>query len=214
MAKIVLIGGGSSSGKTYITNRALKGLANASDYVHLSFDDYYKDISSLPLEERKKQNFDAPDAFDWPLLMKHIQNLKDGKSIQKPIYDFNAFTRSDKTVTIKPAKVFIIEGIMALENETIRAMADLKVFIAASPERRFLRRMIRDNTERDNRPYEQIIHQYFSTVKPMFDIYVEPTQVFSDAILYNEGTEESESKATNILKTLLSAVIDDGFKIN
>src|SRR5574344_2308079 len=120
MAKIVLVGGGSSSGKTYITNRALKSLSNSDDFVHLSFDDYYKDISYLPLEERKKQNFDAPDAFDWNLLMKQIQDLKDGKTIKKPVYDFNAFTRSKDTVEVKPAKVFIIEGIMALENEQIR----------------------------------------------------------------------------------------------
>jgi uridine kinase len=206
MPKIVLVGGGSSSGKTFITNRALKSLRNPDDFIHLSFDDYYKDISFMSMEERKQQNFDIPDAFDWPLLMRQIQDLKNGKVIQKPVYDFNLFTRSDKVEEVKPAKVMIFEGIMALQNEEIRKMADLKIYIDASPERRFLRRLIRDHTERDNRPYEQIISQYFNSVKPCFDTYVEPTKVFADAILYNEGTAESESKASNILATLLESL--------
>jgi uridine kinase len=208
MAKIVLVGGGSSSGKTYITTKALKSIDHPEDFVLLSFDDYYKDISFMSLEERKKQNFDSPDSFDWPLLMSQIQDLKEGKTIQKPVYDFNLFTRSKKTEETKPAKVFILEGILALQQESIRNMADLKIFISASPERRFLRRLIRDHTERDNRPFQQIIDQYFATVKPMFDQFVEPTQVYSDAILYNEGTEESESKATNIMITLLESIRD------
>ena len=96
MAKIILIGGGSSSGKTYITTRALKNV-DSSDITLISFDDYYKDISHLTIEERKKENFDHPSAFDWPLLIKHIEMLKEGKSIEKPIYDFNVLTRSNKT---------------------------------------------------------------------------------------------------------------------
>ena len=150
MAKIILIGGGSSSGKTYITTRALKNV-DSSDITLISFDDYYKDISHLTIEERKKENFDHPSAFDWPLLIKHIEMLKEGKSIEKPIYDFNVLTRSNKTEIIKPKKIIIFEGIMALENEMIRNMSDLKIFIACSPERRFLRRLIRDHSERTNR---------------------------------------------------------------
>lgn len=206
--KIVLVGGGSSSGKTYITTRAVKRLSKPGNVTLISFDDYYKDLSNMPLEERKKQNFDNPDAFDWPLLIKHIDALKRGNPIQKPVYDFNQFTRSEKVETIKPSEIIILEGIMALENENLRDIADLKLFIACSPERRFLRRLIRDHTERDNRPYETIIQQYFGTVKPMFDEYVEPTQVFADAILYNEGTAESESKAVNLMLTLLEALIN------
>ena len=149
---------------------------------------------------------DEPSAFDWKLLNKHMKMLKENKPIEKPVYNFNTFSREDYTVTIKPHKLIILEGIMALENEKIRNMADLKVFVSASPERRFLRRLIRDHTERDNRPYERIIKQYFDTVKPMYDLYVKPTQYFADAILYNEGTEESESKAVNLLTTLLRAL--------
>lgn len=108
MAKIVLVGGGSSSGKTYITTKALKSIDHPEDFVLLSFDDYYKDISFMSLEERKKQNFDSPDSFDWPLLMSQIQDLKEGKTIQKPVYDFNLFTRSKKTEETKPAKVLYL----------------------------------------------------------------------------------------------------------
>lgn len=205
-SKLVLIGGGSSSGKTYIAKNAIKALNMDNDIVLISFDDYYNDLSYMSEEERHIQNMDEPSAFDWKLLNKHMKMLKENKPIEKPVYNFNTFSREDYTVTIKPHKLIILEGIMALENEKIRNMADLKVFVSASPERRFLRRLIRDHTERDNRPYERIIKQYFDTVKPMYDLYVKPTQYFADAILYNEGTEESESKAVNLLTTLLRAL--------
>lgn len=205
-SKLVLIGGGSSSGKTYIAKNAIKALNMDNDVVLISFDDYYNDLSYMSEEERHIQNMDEPSAFDWKLLNKHMKMLKENKPIEKPVYNFNTFSREDYTVTIKPHKLIILEGIMALENEKIRNMADLKIFVSASPERRFLRRLIRDHTERDNRPYERIIKQYFDTVKPMYDLYVKPTQYFADAILYNEGTEESESKAVNLLTTLLRAL--------
>lgn len=207
MAKIVLIGGGSSSGKTYITRKALESL-DRNDVGFISFDDYYKDISHLSIEERRKQNFDHPDAFDWPLILKQINELKNDRAIEKPIYDFNIQTRSKVSEIIQPKKLVILEGIMALENEKVRDLADLKIFVAASPERRFLRRLIRDHSERANRPFDFIISQYFTTVKPMYDLYVKPTQFYADTIIYNEGTSEGESKAVNILRTLLLSVLN------
>lgn len=207
MAKIVLIGGGSSSGKTYITRKALESL-DRNDVGFISFDDYYKDISHLNIEERRKQNFDHPDAFDWPLILKQINELKNDRAIEKPIYDFNIQTRSKVSEIVQPKKLVILEGIMALENEKVRDLADLKIFVAASPERRFLRRLIRDHSERANRPFEFIISQYFTTVKPMYDLYVKPTQFYADTIIYNEGTSEGESKAVNILRTLLLSVLN------
>ncbi len=208
MPKIILIGGGSSSGKTYITNGALKEI-DSNDITYISFDDYYKDISHLSIEDRKKENFDHPDAFDWDLLLKQVTSLKNGESIKKPIYNFDLLTRSNKTEIVEPKKVIIFEGIMALENSKIRELSDLKIFVDASPERRFLRRLIRDHSERTHRPYEFIISQYFSTVKPMFDLYIKPTEVYADAIIYNEGTEESESKAKKIVRTLILSVLND-----
>ncbi|MBO8414305.1 MAG: uridine kinase, partial [Firmicutes bacterium] len=172
------------------------------------FDDYYKDISHLSIEERRKQNFDHPDAFDWPLILKQINELKNDRAIEKPIYDFNIQTRSKVSEIVQPKKLVILEGIMALENEKVRDLADLKIFVAASPERRFLRRLIRDHSERANRPFDFIISQYFATVKPMYDLYVKPTQFYADTIIYNEGTSEGESKAVNILRTLLLSVLN------
>jgi uridine kinase len=208
-SKLVLIGGGSASGKTYITLNALKALNDPSDFLLLSLDDYYKAFSEMTLEERKKQNFDSPDAFDWPLLKKQIRDLKNGIAVEKPVYDFNAFTRSDKVEHVEPKKVIILEGIMALESHSLRRIADLKIFVEASPERRIIRRLVRDSTERDNRTHDEIIAQYFATVKPMYDLYIEPLKVFSDAILYNEGTAESESKAVKLLTTLLKSLLID-----
>jgi uridine kinase len=208
-SKLVLIGGGSASGKTYITLNALKALNDPSDFLLLSLDDYYKAFSEMTLEERKKQNFDSPDAFDWPLLKKQIRDLKNGIAVEKPVYDFNAFTRSDKVERVEPKKVIILEGIMALESHSLRKIADLKIFVEASPERRIIRRLVRDSTERDNRTHDEIIAQYFATVKPMYDLYIEPLKVFSDAILYNEGTAESESKAVKLLTTLLKSLLID-----
>ncbi len=208
-SKLVLIGGGSASGKTYITLNALKALNDPSDFLLLSLDDYYKAFSEMTLEERKKQNFDSPDAFDWPLLKKQIRDLKNGIAVEKPVYDFNAFTRSDKVERVEPKKVIILEGIMALESHSLRRIADLKIFVDASPERRIIRRLVRDSTERDNRTHDEIIAQYFATVKPMYDLYIEPLKVFSDAILYNEGTAESESKAVKLLTTLLKSLLID-----
>jgi uridine kinase len=208
-SKLVLIGGGSASGKTYITLNALKALNDPSDFLLLSLDDYYKAFSEMTLEERKKQNFDSPDAFDWPLLKKQIRDLKNGIAVEKPVYDFNAFTRSDKVERVEPKKVIILEGIMALESHSLRKIADLKIFVEASPERRIIRRLVRDSTERDNRTHDEIIAQYFATVKPMYDLYIEPLKVLSDAILYNEGTAESESKAVKLLTTLLKSLLID-----
>lgn len=207
--KLVLIGGGSASGKTFITTEALKRLNDPSDFLLLPLDDYYKDLSDMSLAERKKQNFDSPDAFDWPLLRKQMKDLKRGIPIDKPVYDFNQSTRSKKIEHIEPKKVIILEGIMALESHTLRNMADLKIFVDASPERRIIRRLVRDSTERDNRSHDEIIAQYFDTVKPMYDLYIEPQKVFSDAILYNEGTEASESKAINLLTTLLKSLVSN-----
>lgn len=208
MAKIILVGGGSSSGKTFITKKAIERLGN-ENITLISFDDYYKDLSHLPLEERKKQNFDHPNAFDWPLILLQISALKKGETIKKPVYDFNSQTRSDKIEEITPKRVIIFEGIMALENPTLRKIADLKIFIGASPERRFLRRLIRDHSERTNRSYDYIINQYFDTVKPMYDEFVKPTQFYADTIIYNEGTTAGESKAINIMTTLINSVLNN-----
>ena len=147
MAKIILVGGGTASGKTYVINEVVK-LIGEENVAHLSIDDYYKDLTSLTMEERVKVNYDHPKAFDWPLIKKQLIDLKNDKTILKPIYDFTIHNRSEKTVELQPKKIVIVEGIMALVNKDIRSIGDLKIFINASRERRLLRRMDRDQKER------------------------------------------------------------------
>ena len=187
MPRLILIGGGSSSGKTYITESIIKAIG-ADKITYITLDDYYKDQKDLSMAERMKVNYDHPKAFDWPLMRKQIADLKAGKSIQKPTYNFTILTRSDKTETIVPKDLIIAEGIMALVDKDLRALSDLRVFISASDERRFLRRIIRDHEERA-RSFENIINQYFSTVQPMYNEIVHPSSNYADVIVNNDGVE-------------------------
>ena len=202
MSKVILIGGGSASGKTYVLKKVLEKIPE-DKVAHVSIDDYYKDFSVLPFEERAKINFDHPKAFDWPLMNKQLKELKEGKTIEKPIYDFKIHGRSDKTEIVEPKEIIIIEGIMALVNKDLRALGDLKVFINASRERRLVRRIERDMRER-GRTYESIIEQYFTTVQPMFEEIIAPSQYYADLIINNEGyTNNSIDVLVSILQNML-----------
>ena len=185
MAKIILVGGGTASGKTYVINEVVK-LIGEENVAHLSIDDYYKDLTSLTMEERIKVNYDHPKAFDWPLIKKQLIDLKNDKTILKPIYDFTIHNRSEKTVELQPKKIVIVEGIMALVNKDIRSIGDLKIFINASRERRLLRRMDRDQKER-GRNVDSIINQYFATVQPMYEEIIEPSSYYADMLINNDG---------------------------
>lgn len=201
--KIVLIAGGSASGKTYVVNEVLKRLGT-ENITHISMDDYYKDLTNLTMEERKKVNFDHPKSIDWKLFREQIEELKNGQEIKKPIYDFTVHNRSDKYEIIKPKKIIIIEGIMALVDIKVRNYADIKVFINCIRERRFLRRLIRDHEERA-RDYDNIIEQYFSTVQPMFEEVIQPSKNYADLILENSGIE---NKAIDLLCHVLAEELD------
>lgn len=185
MSKIILIGGGSASGKTFVLKKVLEKIP-ADKITVVSIDDYYKDFSVLPLEERAKINFDHPKAFDWKLMNEQIKALKSGQTIEKPIYDFTIHGRSPKTELVEPKELIVIEGIMALVNKDLRSMGDLKVYINCSRERRLVRRIDRDQKER-GRTYESIIEQYFSTVLPMYEEIIAPSQYYADLIINNEG---------------------------
>ena len=187
MARIILVGGGTSSGKSFVSSRVVENLG-IDEVTRITMDDYYKDQKDIPMEERITVNYDHPKAFDWPLMRKQIQALKEDKQIEKPIYDFVNHTRSDKSEIIVPKKLVVVEGIMALVDEKIRNLADLKVFISASAERRLLRRMIRDVKER-GRTFENVVAQYFSTVQPMYDEVVAPSSMYADLIINNDGVE-------------------------
>ena len=181
MQKVVLIGGGSASGKTYVLRKVIEKLPQDKVTV-ISLDDYYKDFSILPMEERAKINFDHPKAFDWKLMNEQLSALKRGETIDKPIYDFTIHGRSPKTEKVEPKDLIIIEGIMALVNKDLRSIGDLKVFISASRERRLVRRIDRDQRER-GRTYESIIEQYFATVLPMYEEIIAPSQYYADLIV-------------------------------
>ena len=165
MSRIILVGGGSSSGKSYVTTNVIERIGE-ENITRITIDDYYKDQTGLPMEERIKVNYDHPKAFDWKLMRSQIKDLKNGLPIQKPIYDFTIHNRSDRTETIVPKKLVVVEGIMALVDKQLRELGDLTVFINATPEVRFLRRFIRDHTDR-KRSYESIVNQYIKAGAPM-----------------------------------------------
>ena len=197
-SKVILIGGGSASGKTYVLRKVLEKIPEEK-VAHISLDDYYKDFSVLPMEERAKVNFDHPKAFDWKLMNEQLKSLKEGHTIEKPKYDFVTHSRSKVTEVVEPKELIIIEGIMALVNKDLRAIGDLTVFISASRERRLVRRIERDMIER-GRTYESIIDQYFTTVLPMYEEIIAPSQYYADLIINNDGYS---TKSIDVLVSVL-----------
>ena len=202
MSKVVLIGGGSTSGKTYVLKKVLDKIPS-DKIAHISIDDYYKDFGDLPFEERTKINYDHPKSFDWKLMNEQLRALKNGQTIEKPIYDFTTHSRSKQTEIVEPKEMIVIEGIMALVNKDLRALGDLKVFINASRERRLVRRIERDMKER-GRSYESIIEQYFTTVQPMFEEIIAPSQYYADLIINNDG---ASNKSIDVLVSVLQDLL-------
>ena len=199
--KIILVGGGTASGKTYVIDQVIK-LLGENNVTHFSIDDYYKDLTAMTLEERKKQNFDHPKAFDWKLMKEQLYALKRGETIKKPIYDYKEHNRSDKVEVVTPKDLIIVEGIMALVNKDVRELGDLKVFINASRERRLLRRMERDINER-GRTYDSITEQYFKSVQPMYEEIIGPSQYYADLIINNDGYD---NKSIEVLAAVLKDI--------
>ena len=178
---IVAISGGSASGKTTVVEEIVDRLKSV-DITVICHDDYYKDQSNLSLEERRKTNFDHPSAYDKDLLVKHLNDLKKGISINKPTYDFTISTRSDIVEKIEPCNVIIVEGIMAFAIPELRDMYDIKIFVDTPDDIRFIRRLSRD-IEKRGRTVDNVINQYLSTVRPMHLSFVEPSKVYADLIV-------------------------------
>lgn len=183
---IIGIAGGTGSGKTTvvqkITDRFRKG-----EVVVIPQDSYYKDNSDMPLEERQKLNFDHPDAIDFDLLIKHLGELKQGKSIEQPIYSYITCTRSKtETIPVKPANIIIIEGILIFTNSRLRKLLDILVFVDADPDDRLLRVITRDTMER-GKSVANVLERYEKTVKPMHLQFIEPTKRYADLILPQGG---------------------------
>ena len=178
--------GGTGSGKSTLTNRLKESSGDKVSVVY--YDNYYKRRDELPFEERKKINYDHPDAFETDMLIDHIRKLRDGQSVECPVYDYTVHNRSDKTITIHPADVILVEGIMVLQNDELRSLLDIKVYVEADADERILRRVIRDVKER-GRDVEGIAKQYLTTVKPMHYLYVEPTRALADIVI-NSGLND------------------------
>ena len=182
---IIGIAGGTGSGKTTVVRKIIERLPK-DEVVVIPQDSYYKDLSHLPLEERKLTNFDHPDAFDWPLLEEHISLLKAGKPIEQPTYSYITCTRQPETIHIEPKDVIIIEGIMALCDEKLREQIDVKIFVDADDDDRLIRVMHRDVVER-GRTFEAVMERYQRILKPMHRQFIEPTKRYADVIIPQGG---------------------------
>ncbi|VEB41103.1 Uridine kinase [Chromobacterium violaceum] len=165
-------------------------------------DYYYRDQSHLTFEQRLGTNYDHPQAFDWPLLISHIDDLRNGRAIEMPVYDFANHTRSDQTVTVQPAPVIVIEGLFPLYDAALREMMSLKIFVDTDSDVRFIRRLKRDIAER-GRTMESVIEQYLSTVRPMHNQFIEPTKRFADVILPHGANDPAVDIITTKVASLM-----------
>jgi uridine kinase len=182
---IIGIAGGSGSGKSTVARNVARALS-AESVAFIDMDAYYRNFSELPIEERRKINWDHPDAFDWDLLLAQLTTLLAGESIEKPVYDFVTHTRSAKTVVVPPADVIVVDGILLFADAHVRDLCDVKVFVDADADIRLIRRMRRDISKR-GRPLEEVLQQYLSTVQPMHLQFVEPSKRYADVIVPRGG---------------------------
>ncbi|MGG3469326.1 uridine kinase [Neobacillus pocheonensis] len=187
MRKPVVIGvtGGSGSGKTSVTKAIYESFKGHS-ILMLEQDYYYKDQSDLPFEERLKTNYDHPLAFDNDLLIAHIEQLLRFEPIEKPVYDYSQHTRSDEVIHVEPKDVIILEGILVLEDERLRNLMDIKLYVDTDADLRIIRRMQRDIQER-GRTLDSVIDQYVNVVRPMHNQFIEPTKRYADVIIPEGG---------------------------
>jgi len=206
MMKPIIIGiaGGSASGKTSIARILKEHFIDTKSVYIVKMDDYYKDQSHLSLEERYEMNYDHPFAFDMDLLIEDIKSLKNGESIDKPVYDFIQHTRSDYREHVDPTDVLVLEGLMTLENEELRDLLDIRVFVDAPADVRFIRRLLRDVNKR-GRSMDHVVEQYLTTVRIMHDQFVEPSKRYADIII-PEGAHNDV--AIDLLTTKISSIIN------
>ena len=183
-AIIIGIAGGTGSGKTTLTRHLKEHFG--PDVTVIGHDSYYKRQEGKTYEQRALQNYDHPDAFDTDLLIQHLRELKEGRSIQCPVYSYVDHNRTDRTVEIFPTKVLIVEGILIFQDPVLREMFDIKIFVETDADERILRRCLRDVEER-GRTLRSVVTQYLTTVKPMHEQYVEPSRKYADIIVLEGG---------------------------
>ena len=183
---IIGIAGGTGSGKTTVVNKIINSLPQGEVAV-LPQDSYYKDSSHVPVEERSKINFDEPAAIEWTLLVRHLRELKEGKTIEMPTYSYLTCTRQPETITVEPREVVIVEGILVLTDPTLRSMLDVKVFVDAEADERLIRVIARDCVERGRTP-QMVLNRYQDVLKPMHEMYIEPSKKTADLIVPQGGS--------------------------
>ncbi len=182
---IIGIGGGTGSGKTTVAREVRKHFPEQS-VVILHHDSYYLDRSDLPPASRESINYDHPDSFDNELLLLHLNELRSGRAIEKPIYDFETHTRRKETITVRPARIILLEGILVLAEEVLRESMDIKLYVDTDADERFIRRLRRDIADR-GRTVDQVIDQYLKTVRPMHLQFVETSKRYADVIIPEGG---------------------------
>lgn len=185
---IIGIAGGTGSGKTTVVNKIVEALP--PHYVAVvPLDSYYNDTSEMTEEERHAINFDHPDAFDWKLLAKHVDDLRKGIAVEQPTYSYLLCNRLKETIHVSPKPVIIIEGIMTLLNKRLRDIMDLKIFVDADPDERLIRNIQRDTIDR-GRTVSMVVERYLEVLKPMHEQFIEPTKRYADLIIPQGGENE------------------------
>ncbi len=197
---IIGIAGGTGSGKTTVVNK-IQSSFPAGEVAIIPQDSYYKDSSHIPVEERNKINFDEPASIEWTLLVQHLQELKKGNSIEMPTYSYLSCTRQEETIKINPCDVVIVEGILVLNDDVLRDMMDVKVFVDADADERLIRVIARDCVERGRTPM-MVIDRYQDILKPMHALYIEPTKRYADIIIPQGG---NNLVAINLLTDYIKA---------
>ena len=196
---IIGIAGGTGCGKTTVVNQILEQLPEGEVGV-ISQDSYYKDTTHLSFDERVKINFDHPRSIDFELLEIHLKELKQGKTIQQPVYSFVKHNRTGDTILTHPRKVMIVEGILILTNPELRDMFDIKIFVHADSDERLIRRLKRDISER-GRDLDEVLNRYQTTLKPMHQQFIEPMKEYADIIIPNN---KYNTVAVDIVKTIIN----------
>lgn len=202
---IIGIAGGTASGKTTVAKVLYEKTTPIGSVAMLRMDDYYKDTTNLSLDERRKINFDHPDAYDIDLFMEHLKALKEGKKIEKPVYDFVVSNRMQETEPIEPGNVIIVEGILLFAIPKIRDLFDIKIYVETPDDIRFIRRLTRD-IEKRGRSIESVVSQYLSTVRPMHETFVEPSKKYADLIIPEGGHNQV---AMDVIITKINQLLNE-----
>jgi uridine kinase len=200
---VIGVAGGSGSGKTSVTKAIYESFKGHS-ILMLEQDFYYKDQSHLPFEERLKTNYDHPLAFDNDLLIEHIGKLLNYEPIEKPVYDYAVHTRSSEVIKVEPQDVIILEGILVLEDERLRNLMDIKLFVDTDADIRIIRRLLRDIKERE-RSMDSVIDQYLGVVRPMHNQFIEPTKRYADVIIPEGGQNHV---AVDLMVTKIQTILE------